>query len=249
MALAKDRTPHDLGMGSVQHCSLIYGNVIGGSAVEGVSDLSSPGVYGLDDSHKAVIEEGDESEKSSAGFVKPYVMSHASSISGASSANCNAIRPMNYQPQEAHSVITFKTRYENFMHNSGSLLSFEQNERGSQVTYTKVCQEDDYSNWEDNLNYDYQNQLNPKLNSKPRLLEDFNCFPASSYGSMSGNTPKENQHGEESFGWIYTEATAVTDSIQESATKESCFHKRPHMVYCHRPPIALNESIIFICCH
>lgn len=229
MALAKDRTPHDLGMGSVQHCSLIYGNVLGGSAVEGVSDLSSPGVYGLDDYHKAVIEEGDESEKSSAGFVKPYVMSHASSISGASSANCNAIRPMNYQPQEAHSVITFKTRYENFMHNSGSLLSFEQNERGSQVTYTKVCQEDDYSNWEDSLNYDCQNQLNPKLNSNPRLLEDFNCFPASSYGSMSGNTPKENQHGEESFGWIYSEATAVTDSIQESATKESCFHKRPHM--------------------
>ncbi|XP_034679709.1 putative transcription factor bHLH086 [Vitis riparia] len=229
MALAKDRTPHDLGMGSVQHCSLIYGNVLGGSAVEGVSDLSSPGVYGLDDYHKAVTEEGDESEKSSAGFVKPYVMSHASSISGASSANCNAIRPTNYQPQEAHSVITFKTRYENFMHNSGSLLSFEQNERGSQITYTKVFQEDDYSNWEDSLNYDCQNQLNPKLNSNPRLLEDFNCFPASSYGSMSGNTPKENQHGEESFGWIYSEATAVTDSIQESATKESCFHKRLHM--------------------
>ena len=218
MALAKDRTSHELGMVSVHPGCLIYGNV------EEVSDLSSaPGVYELDDYHKAVIEEGDDSEKSSAGLVKPYPITHT-------------FWPMSYQPQEAHSVINFRPRYENFMHNStGSLLSFEQNDSStSQTNYTKVCRKDDYSNWEDDLSYDYQNQLNPKLSPNSRMLEDFNCFQATGYVPMSVNTSKENQHGHESLGCLYTEATTVTDSIQESAaTKESCFHKRPYTVYCH----------------
>lgn len=238
MALAKDRTPHELGMGSLQQACSIYGNVAGGSAVPGVSDLCSSGVYEpCDDYHKAVIEDREESEKNGAGFVKPYLISHASSISG---ATCNAIRAVNYQTQEVHSVITFNHRYENFMHNSGSLLSFEQNERSSQKTDTKVCHEDDYSS--------YQNQLNPKLAANPRLLQDFNCFPACSYGSMNANTPKENQHEQESLGWLYSEVTSITDSIQESATKESYFHKRPHMVNCQSPNCT-NEQIIIICCH
>jgi hypothetical protein len=127
-----------------------------------------------------------------------------------------------HQAEEAHSLISFKgIGFDNIMHNNGSLLSFEQSNRVSQTS----SQKDDYSAWEGNLSYNYQwNEMNPKCNTSPRLMEDFNCFQrAGNFISMTG---KEN-HGD----WLYAESTIVADSIQDSATPDaSSFHKRPNMV-------------------
>ncbi|KAK9272142.1 hypothetical protein L1049_002513 [Liquidambar formosana] len=222
MALAKDRAPHDSRVGSFHGCSL-YGNPLGGSPLQ-VSDLSSPALSGFEEFQKAVIEVGDGLEKTS-GFVKNFGMSNSSPLSSPSSGNSNGyvFRASNHQPEE----INFKSSagYDNFMHTSGSLLSFEQNEQVSQKTYSKTAhnQDDEYSIWENNLN-NYQ-----KCSTNLRLLENFNSHQtASSYASLT-NSVKEKQHGEEMFGWFCSEATAATDSIQETRAQEAGFYKRPHM--------------------
>lgn len=212
MALAKNR------MGSVQTCAFSE-NALG--------DISSPRPYGFDE-YQAVLEEGDVSEKTSE-LVKNVVISHSSSHSSPSSSNSSGFvfQATNYQPEEAHSLINFKTGYDNTMHANRSLLSFEQNERVPQNTYLKVTNhDDDCSVWEDNVNHNYQwNQINPKCSTDPRLLEDFNSFQtASSHGSITDIT-KEN-HGD----WLYSDATIVADSIHESRLKDASFHKHPHMV-------------------
>ncbi|KAA8530646.1 hypothetical protein F0562_005420 [Nyssa sinensis] len=203
MALAKDRTPHDSRMGLLQ-ASTYYGNVFGGSSVQ-VPDLSSPGHQGFQEYHKTVLEEGDSSEKAT-GFFKN---STGSSLSSPSSTNSDGFvyQATNFRPEEAHSVINFKTGNNNFMHAGGSVLSFQQNE--------------------DNLNHNYHHQ-HSKCASPPRLLEDFNCIQtASNYGYMS-NTKKENQYGKEPFGWLDSEADIASDTIQDFGAEEGCFRKRPH---------------------
>ncbi|KAJ4706938.1 BHLH transcription factor [Melia azedarach] len=81
---------------------------------------------------------------------------------------------------------------------------------------------DDYSMWEGNH---WNQQINQKHNSDPRLMEEYNCFhTASNYGfTINNNTTKEN-HGD----WIYSEATAVTDIILESGSQDAAGSlKRP----------------------
>ncbi|XWS47570.1 hypothetical protein CRYUN_Cryun14cG0163700 [Craigia yunnanensis] len=172
------------------------------------------------------FEEGSGLEKTG-GIVKNFSMS-SSSFSSPSSVNSDGFlfRAVNYQPEEAHSLINFKgSGYDNFIHGTnGSLLSFEQNEKALQNTYLKTsCYIDDFSIWEENLNNYQWNQMNTKSSTDPRLVEDFSCFEtASNFNSMTSVT-KEN-HGD----WLYSEAAVVVDSIQESGSPEAAGLKRPH---------------------
>ncbi|XP_022728296.1 uncharacterized protein LOC111283891 [Durio zibethinus] len=209
MALAKDP------ICSVQTSAFTTGNLFG--------DDSSPEPY--------TIEEGGSLKRSSGGIVKNFCMSTSSSFSSPSSANSDGFffRAVNYQPEEAHSLINFKgPGYDNFIHGTnGSLLSFEQNEKALQNPYLKTTSyKDDYSMWEGNLSQNYQwNQMNTKSSTDPRLVEDFSCFEtASNFNSMTSVT-KEN-YGD----WLYSEAALVADSIQESGSPEAAGLKRPHKV-------------------
>ncbi|KAH9675528.1 transcription factor RHD6 [Citrus sinensis] len=146
------------------------------------------------------------SEKAS-GFVKSIGMSNTSSPS---SANSNGYAFHNAE-EVRDSLINFKSGHDHFMHaNASNLLSFEQNE----------TKDDEYSMWEGNFN-----QINQKYSSDHRLMEDFNCFDsASNYGFMINNSARDC-HGD----WLYTEATAVTDTILESGSQDaSSSLKRPN---------------------
>ncbi|XP_050262847.1 putative transcription factor bHLH086 isoform X2 [Quercus robur] len=73
-------------------------------------------------------------------------------------------------------------------------------------------------------------EISSKCSSEPRLLVEFNCFQtASNYSSITSTTTKENQHEDGAYGWLYSEEPVDTDSIQESGTHETSFHKRLHM--------------------
>ncbi|XWS30807.1 hypothetical protein CRYUN_Cryun23aG0021700 [Craigia yunnanensis] len=173
------------------------------------------------------FEEGGDLEKPG-GIVKNFSMTSSSFFSpGSVNSDDFVFQAMNYQPEEAHSLINFKgSGYDNFIHGTnGSLLSFERNERALQNTCSKTSShKDDYSMWESNLNQNYQwNQMNTKSSTDPRLVEDFSSFEtASNFNSMTSTT-KEN-HGD----WLYSEAAVVPDSIQESGSPEATGLKRPH---------------------
>lgn len=209
MALAKDR------MGSVQTCAY--------------NENVTVDLYGFDDENqkKMVLEEGESSncfDKTNNGLtIKNLAVRHSSSSLGSpSSANSNELifHSTSHQTEEAHSLINFRSGYDHFVHANGSLLSFQQN--NPQAT----SHQDDYTTWEGNFNYNYhRNQMNPKCNTDPRLLEEINCFQtASNFNSMS-NTETEN-HGD----WLYSEGTIATDVVQESGTQDVNFHKRPNLV-------------------
>ncbi|XVF81868.1 hypothetical protein PTKIN_Ptkin15bG0190200 [Pterospermum kingtungense] len=206
MALAKDP------ICSLQTSAFITGNLLG--------DVSSPDPY--------KFEEGSGLEKNG-GIVKNFSMSSSSSFSSPSSVNSDGFvfRAVNYQPEEAHSLINFKgSFYDNLMHGTnGSLLSFEQSEKALQNTCMKTSgYKDDYSMWEGNLNQNYQwNQMNTKNSMDPRPVEDFSCFETASNFSSITSVAKEN-HGD----WLYSEAVVVADSVQEAGSPEAAGLKRPH---------------------
>ncbi|KAJ4848320.1 hypothetical protein Tsubulata_003713 [Turnera subulata] len=208
MALVKDR------MSSVQACAY-NGNVMG--------DLTSLRPYGsiCDESHKVAHEEGDSSFDKANGIIKNLARSHSSSSSLGSPSSPNSgeflFQAPNHQTEEAHSLINFRGGFDTFMQANGSLLSFQQNDKVSEA-------KDDYSTWEGNLNYSYQwNQISPKC-SNPRLSEELNCFQtASNLNSTMTNTEIESQGD-----WLYSDATIVADSIQESGTQDNNFLKRPN---------------------
>nr|WIE96198.1 basic helix-loop-helix transcription factor [Loropetalum chinense var. rubrum] len=161
------------------------------------------------------IEAGDRLENTTA-FLHNNIPSPLSSPSTAKYSN----GVPNYEAEEAHPVINFKysTGFDNFMHTSGSLLSFDhhQNESGVLVHHNiDITQPDDYSIWENN----------PKATTNLRLLENFNSHQTAT------NTVKQKQHayGEDSFGWFYDSEETPNDTIQENGAQEASFHKRPHM--------------------
>jgi hypothetical protein len=128
-----------------------------------------------------------------------------------------------HQPEQAsaqYSSIDFKSGYANSMHTCESLLSFEQNEQqASQNSFSKINNHkaaESYSMWEGN----------------PRLLEELSCFQtASNYSSITNTTTKDSQQGDHgTYGWLYSEATVVADSIQDSRTHQTFFNKRAHTV-------------------
>ncbi|CAK9150629.1 unnamed protein product [Ilex paraguariensis] len=222
MALAKDRIPHDSKMGLVQ-ANTHYGNAFGGPSVQ-ISELSSSVLYGFEDHHhkKLVFEElGDN---------KNVSVSHSSSHSSPSSTNSTGIvyhqQAMNYQHEEAHSVINFKSGYHSYIHTGGSVLSFQQTERiNPQSSYPTMCYQDQYTNiWEENSSPAPQSQLI----KYPRLLGSLNCIQTA---SNHGSTSKDNHHEDEPFEWLNTDADDVDDDdgAQELRSGEPSLHKRIHM--------------------
>ncbi|CAB4304146.1 unnamed protein product [Prunus armeniaca] len=132
-----------------------------------------------------------------------------------------------HQPdhQVAHSVINFKSSgYNSFFQNSESLLSFEKNSKQN-ILKTRN-DKDEHFNCDDDLHHGNYQWNHTASVSDPRLSGDFNCFQtASNYSSMP-NTSKDD-HGDEAYGWLYSEATVVADGFQEPESQEG-FHKLPH---------------------
>ncbi|XP_050229014.1 putative transcription factor bHLH086 [Mercurialis annua] len=204
MALTRDR------LGSVQTCAY-NGNLMG--------DFSSLDPYPFDEKHKLGLEEGEGNNNN----IKNLGMStHSSSSLGSpSSANSNnefLIRSTSRNQDEVvHSLINFRGGFNSFLHGNGSnLLSFEQNNKVSSQTSS-----DDYPN----LNYGHfwNIEMNPNKSSvDPRLVDDINCFQTASNFNSIANCEKEN-HGD----WLYSEETIASENIQDSATQDANFHKRP----------------------
>ncbi|XP_058186099.1 transcription factor RHD6-like isoform X2 [Rhododendron vialii] len=130
-------------------------------------------------------------------------------------ANSNGYTATSSQREESHSVINFKTGYSNSIHNSGSLLIFDQND---QILQNPHPQQHGYTIWEDNYDpiQNYQNQLNPQRTaSNSRLLQDIDSV------DQCGNA----------FGWPDSDEANViptSGTNREFGTQEACSNKRPH---------------------
>ncbi|MBA0854345.1 hypothetical protein Goshw_029276 [Gossypium schwendimanii] len=109
---------------------------------------------------------------------------------------------VNYQPEQPHSLINFKdSGYDNFIHSTnGSLLSFEQNEKGRQ--HTTCLRTSDYKH-----GHSMVDQWDP------RAVEDFSCLETASNGD-----------------WLYYDEAVFADSssIQDPGSPAADL-KRPHV--------------------
>ncbi|OVA11900.1 Myc-type [Macleaya cordata] len=231
MALAKERT----GPESSSHMNLIhvYGNMYGGnsSSVQ-VSDPSSVELFGFENYTKMVIdEEGDGSSEEKMCRL-PSLTEPTSNVM----FNDEEMNSSSSQEDQSHEyVINFKPGFDHWIHSSGSLLSFGERVPGTHNRYQRIQHEDDeYPNWEgvmdDHQNYHQWNH--PKSSSgliETRLSDDLNSFEtaSSTYGSMN-KTTKDNQHGEERFGWLYS-GGGTDENLQEAGCSETNFLKRPHL--------------------
>ncbi|XP_038719914.1 putative transcription factor bHLH086 [Tripterygium wilfordii] len=166
-----------------------------------MGDLSSPGTYGFDhhnvhDYQKLMAEEENGHEKISR------------SLSSPSSSNSDGfvLQASNYQLEEVHSLIDFKSGdYDDHLMNvNGSLLSFGQDDRASQSDRdqfkVKFHKEDEYSVWGKNVIHNNNSYTN--------------CFQTASNSSQSNGD------------WLYCESIVVADSINR---EESSSVKRPHL--------------------
>ncbi|XP_027157392.1 putative transcription factor bHLH086 [Coffea eugenioides] len=182
-----------------------------------VSQNAFPGLY--------KIEEGSNSDKST-GIPRNFGVTSPSSLSSPSSTNSDGLgyqQGIKTLPEDGNSVINFRGVYGDFANAGGSLLSFDH----SQNSFPRIITtQDDYSVWEDNLHFNYQNQLNNARCStpNPRLLENSNNNQSSSsYASTSNGVP---------FGWHSTEVNAnasKNNSIQDLGRQEACTSaKRPY---------------------
>lgn len=173
------------------------------------SVLSPQAPYNLDhqDFHKPTFDqEKSTSSSTTSGCGKNLAINHSYEAT---------FRAANNQAEDAQSVINFT----GFVTNSSddqSLLSFDQQVIGHRPSNHK---EEYYSATNPDQSY-------PWNNHNPRFSSDFNCFQtASDKGNQNG--------GDGSYGWLYSEATVIADSFEESGTQESAgFHKRPHVVSC-----------------
>ncbi|XP_010253155.1 PREDICTED: putative transcription factor bHLH086 [Nelumbo nucifera] len=233
MAFAGEREGQDSHIAFLQACSL-YGNLCGGSSVQ-VSDPSQLGFFGYNNyCDNTVLEEGEGSDNSSGSTKNASSLSHLPSLldPAATNANCTGFvfGTANSPPEDAQSVINFRTSYDNLECHEESLLSFEQGELVvSGNSNRMVDHEDDYSIWVDDVAHNIQwNQPTClKVTNETRLSEDLNCFEtASGYDLMSS----DNQHRERPFGWLFPAPVATTGSIQESCSgpDEACLLKRPY---------------------
>ncbi|KAL2522394.1 putative transcription factor bHLH [Forsythia ovata] len=216
MALAKDTMPNDSTLGSTQ-ATAYYGNNFGGSSFLASMDPSSE-LYGMDEPQKKAFQDGEKALV----FAKNFTMSNSSSVSSLSSSNSNGLgyQVTPYLSEEGHSVISFKPEYGNFMQTGGSLLIFEQ----SKGLIKMNNQQDDYSDWEDNLHHNYQNQLNPKCSTATHiLLETSNSLHAAA--ASCGGYCSPGSGGQ--FRWLNPEANTLTNGIQEIAKQETGSSKRP----------------------
>ncbi|KAK7290190.1 hypothetical protein RIF29_04431 [Crotalaria pallida] len=221
MALAKDRTPQNSSIGSkVQPC------VFNETAVK----ITSSAVHGVNEHHhKAVLEEEDGSQSTN-GLSNDSAITNSPPLCGSGNAFVYKGTTTNYhQHEEAESLINFKAS--NLMQPSESLLNFQHSMLVHNNSYLTDNIPNEYCVWENNLHQDYNqwNQISPRSSADLRPVQDFNCFQtASGYSSMM-NSAKEKQHGESSYGWLYSEPTNFADSLLEPGAQEHVMKKRPSM--------------------
>lgn len=155
----------------------------------------------------------EEAEKGGGGMNMNIISRSSTSLSSPSSTNSNnhlLYRALNYQHQEAHSVISFKAGLLNnhddhFVNANESLLSFDHHDH------------DHYTNLDQ-----FPSSVS---NSNVRLLQTFNSVQTTS-------NKKDNGYDEE-FGWLNTEETTGSDTTDHHIiirSEEPHFHKRPHTV-------------------
>ncbi|GFQ00323.1 putative transcription factor bhlh086 [Phtheirospermum japonicum] len=223
MALAnKKQMPNESAMAIIQ-ASAFYEHNFGNSSL--IHTSSSEDIYGMSSEqhhHKRVYQEPESPEKMKSGLTKNFTMSNSSSVSSPSSTNSNGLgyqaNTANYNmSEEGNSVISFKPEYGNFMHASGSFLSFDQQSKSVQRNlYSKMVGDEDqeYPLWDEELHH-YQGQLNPKCAANHGLPE----------ASSSHHAPATTGYGSPSqFAWLNDEeANTITNGIQELGSN----NKRP----------------------
>lgn len=207
MSLAKERVAQDT------HISNMYGIQALDPSFES---------YGYESYHKMLLQE--EREISPRGCN----LTSLSSLNDADGSDLMFTSFSSSSSEEAHSLVDFKTRSDEWAYTNGTLLSFEQGERISHPTsYSKMGDEAEYMSWVDAIDHKIEcDYLNSKCAVSSRLLENLNSYEtACSNGSMKG-TDKDNRCGDERCGWLYP----AGDGLQDSGLSQGCFNKRPHMV-------------------
>ncbi|KAJ8631128.1 hypothetical protein MRB53_024451 [Persea americana] len=206
MSLAKERVAQDT------HISNMYGIQALDPSFES---------YGYESYHKMLLQE--EREISPRGCN----LTSLSSLNDADGSDLKFTSFSSSSSEEAHSLVDFKTRSDEWAYTNGTLLSFEQGERISHPTsYSKMGDEAEYMSWVDAIDHKIEcDYLNSKCAVSSRLLENLNSYEtACSNGSMKG-TDKDNRCGDERCGWLYP----AGDGLQDSGLSQGCFNKRPHM--------------------
>ncbi|KAJ1396798.1 Myc-type, basic helix-loop-helix [Sesbania bispinosa] len=208
MALAKDQIPHDSSMGNkVQTCVF---------------------------NHKSVLEQ-EHGSQSTNGLSNDSGTSITHSPPLCGSDNGYVYKGRNYQLEEAEPLINFKesSGYSNIKQASESLLSFQQSRLVPNNCYLKDSSQKEYRVYENNMHkgYNQWNQISPRSTTDLHLVQDFNCFQTASGYSSIVNSAKEKQHGQSSYGWLYSEPIMHVDSLQnqKSIIEESVLKKRPAM--------------------
>lgn len=205
MALAKGRIPRDSSMSSkVQTC------VFDETTMKTTSLTTS---HGVNKCIKSMFEEEDGSQSTN-GLSNDSAITHSLPLCG--SGNGYVYKSTSYQLEEAESFIN------NLMQGSDSLLNFQQSWVASN---------------ENNLHqgcYNQWNHVSPRGTTDLRLMQDLSCFQNASAFSSFASSAKEKQHGESSCGWLYSE---------ESAVQESVLKKRSSMVLL--PQLYQNHFFIF----
>ncbi|KAJ4974963.1 hypothetical protein NE237_008137 [Protea cynaroides] len=205
MAIAKEHAAQDSHMELLQACSF-YGNVYGAAG-----GPSTDCLFGFQNHHHQIVPEEGESSDDTSGSesVKNFTFSRLPSLSGPTNSNSNSF----VLPEEAQSVINFKSAYYNWGRPtaSQSLLSFEQ---GNKINH----QPEEFSIWADSMEKNNMwNQLNTKCSIESRLSEeDPNCYEMAS--------------DEGRVGWLYSGAVDAAESVhQQSGGSGESSHKRPFM--------------------
>ncbi|KAI3462603.1 hypothetical protein Pfo_019266 [Paulownia fortunei] len=231
MALnSKDHIPNDSTTMAIIQASAFYDHNFGGpSLVHASKNSSRENIYGMDDHQKSICQEPKSLEKA-CGPAKNFTMSNSSSVSSPSSTNSDGL---GYQAtaynlsEEGHSVISLKPEYGDFLHSSGSLLSFEQTKRVvPRNVYTKMIgNEDEYPIWEEDLYpSSYQSQLINPMCTTTTTNHGLAETSSSHHATTGYGAPSSGVH----FAWLSDqEANTINNGIQELGRQETSNNKRP----------------------
>ncbi|XP_010274647.1 PREDICTED: putative transcription factor bHLH086 [Nelumbo nucifera] len=190
------------------------------------SDSSSLPFFGfINNYHEAGLEE-EEGSNNTSGSTKDTALSSLPSLSDLSKENSRAyvFGITNSPPEEAQSIINFRTSYDNSACPSESFLSFEQGERvpRSSSRRTTDDHEDGYSIWIDSTHLINQCQWHQSSSKSAAATdsrlsaEDLNCYGL-----------KKNTEGR--FGWLYSTPIATAENVDEEyGGSEARFLKRPY---------------------
>ncbi|XP_043700213.1 transcription factor RHD6-like [Telopea speciosissima] len=200
-------------------CDAMGGGGGGGGGL--LDEPSSQGLFGFENDRQSVLEEGESSDNTSGSdSVKNFAFSRLPSLSAPSNSNNTSFgfgTTTNSLPEEAQSVINFKTGYGNWGRPSESLLSFN-----NSISYPKINQQEEYSIWADAMDKsNLWNQLNPNCSiiDQFRASEDPNSFEIS-----SGYSVHEQSGGLETYS---NKRPFMSDEMQDLKRQCSGVPRKP----------------------